>query len=64
MNTPNPWEEGYTVFKDEYTKEEIDQLTLSKLIPMLSERTKKPKSIYWEMIYNIWKDPRNYKSDN
>ena len=51
MNTP--WKEAYKVFKDEYTKEEIDQLTLGKLIPMLSERTKKPKSIYWEMIYDM-----------
>jgi hypothetical protein len=51
MNTP--WKEAYKVFKDEYTKEEIDQLTLGKLIPMLSERTKKPESIYWQMIYDM-----------
>lgn len=64
MNTPNPWEEGYTVLKDEYTKEEIDKMKLGKIISLLSSRTKKPTTYYWEMIYNIWTDPRNYKSDN
>ena len=62
MNTPNPWDEGYKVFKDEYTKEEIDKMTLSKIIPLLSSRTEKPSSYYWDMIYNIWKNPRNYKA--
>ena len=62
MNTPNPWNEGYKVFKDEkYTKEEIDKMKLSKIIPLLSERTKEPTSFYWDMIYHIVSKPREYE---
>lgn len=64
MNTPNPWDEGYTILKDEYTKEQIDKLTLGKLIPILSKETKKPTDFYWDMIYDIVSKPREYKSDN
>jgi len=61
MNTPNPWDEGYTVFKDEYTKKEIDEMKLSKIIPLLSERTNKTKDFYWDMIFDIWSKPREYE---
>ena len=61
MNIPNPWEEGYAVFKDEYTKEEIDKMKLSKIIPLLSEKTNKTKDFYWDMIHNIVSKPREYE---
>lgn len=50
MTTPNPWEEGYKVFKDEYTKEQIDKMKLGKIIPLLSERTGNSEDFYWSMI--------------
>ena len=53
MPTENPWEEGYKVFKDKYTKEQIDKMTLRKIIPLLSERTGNPKDFYWDMICKI-----------
>jgi len=61
MNTPNPWDEGYKVFEDEYTKEQIDKMKLSKIIPLLSGRTGKSEDFYWNMIYNIVTNPKNYK---
>ena len=53
MATPNPWEEGYKVFKDEYTKEQIDKMKLVKIIQLLSEKTGNSKGFYWDMIYKM-----------
>jgi len=64
MNTPNPWEEAYKIFKDEYTKEQIDKMKLGKIITLLSKRTKEPETFYWQMIHDIVTNPCDYIADS